>query len=263
MLGGVATTSAQPPAPGQPPDPSGRPLTELAAGVAAIVVGVGLFVVVPQLRHCFTLVAHGHFTGLRTYVNSLGAGGVVLLLGLMVLHAIVWYPSEIITGTAGFVYGFGPGLLLAMCGWTLAALLSYSLGRSVGAPLLRRLFGQRFEQLTETVERGGIPLLISARLIPVMPFAIVGYAAGATHVRLWRFVWTSMIGYLPLVAAPAYLGSQAKTLSTSNPLLWLAVAVLIGVVCAEQLIRRRSRRPRGNAGNHGAGAPATDEQDAA
>lgn len=57
----------------------------------------------------------------------------------MVGHAIVWYPSEIVTATAGYVYGFGPGLALVVVGWLLAALLTHALGRSAGSPLWRRL----------------------------------------------------------------------------------------------------------------------------
>ncbi len=186
-----------------------------------------------------TLVANGQFTALRAYIQSLGAGGVALLLGLMVLHAIIFYPSEIVTTTAGYVYGFWPGLALAVGGWFVAALLSYALGRAVGGPVLRRLLGRRFEWLTTTMQRGGTSLLLSSRLIPIVPFALVGYAAGATQISLWRFSWTTVVGYLPLTIAVTYLGSQAQTLSTGNPLLWIAVAVLVSLVIGEQLLRRR------------------------
>ena len=218
------------------------------AGVAAIVFGIAVIAAVPQLRHCVGLVAHGQFTALRNYVQSLGAGGLALLVGLMLLHAIIFYPSEIVTTTIGYVYGFGPGLALAVGGWYVAALLSYALGRTVGGPVLRRLLGRRFEWLETTMERGGPSLLLSSRLIPFVPFALVGYAAGATHTSLWRFSWTTVIGYMPLTVAVTYLGSQARTLSSTNPLLWAAVAVLIGLLVAERFLRHRGARSRGRRG---------------
>ncbi len=141
------------------PPPRTRPV-ELAAGVATIVAGIALIALVPELRHCVSLVVHGRFAELRSYVRSLGAGGVGLLLGLMLAHAIVFYPSEIITTTAGYVYGFWPGLALVLVGWLLSALLSYALGRSVGRPLLQRVLGRRFAWLTATMEGGGITLLL-------------------------------------------------------------------------------------------------------
>ena len=87
-------------------------------------------------------------------------------------------------------------------------------------------------------------LLLSSRLIAVVPFALMGYAAGATRVNLWQFSWTTVVGYLPLTVAVAYLGSRAETLSASNPLAWGAVAVLVGLLSSEWLLRQRRRGPR-------------------
>lgn len=237
---------------------SRNPHVQLWIGIAAIVLGLALIAAVPQLRHCVVLVANGRFTGLRNYIQSLGAGGVLLLLGLMVAHAIVFYPSEIITTTSGYVYGFLPGLGLAVGGWFVSAMVSYALGRTVGGPLLRRLLGRRFEWLERTMERGGISLLLSGRLIPIVPFALVGYAAGATHTNPVRFGWTTVVGYLPLTLAVSYLGSQAKTFSAGDPLVWLAVAVIVGMLVAERIVRHQSAKRRrvaeGLAGGEGAAA---------
>lgn len=131
--------------------PHGR--LELAAGIGAILVGLVILAAVPQLRHCVALTLHGDFGGLRDYIRSLGVGGLLLLVGLMLGHAIVFYPSEIVTATAGYVYGFGPGLALVVGGWLVSALLCYALGRSVGRPLLRGLLGHRFRTLEEGCRR--------------------------------------------------------------------------------------------------------------
>jgi uncharacterized membrane protein YdjX (TVP38/TMEM64 family) len=218
---------------------SGQRRLELVAGVATIVAGVGIIAAVPELRHCVDLTLHGHFRALRDYIQSLGAGGFALLLGLMLAHAIVFYPSEIVTATAGYVYGFAPGLAFVVVGWLLAALLSYALGVSVGRPILRSVLGRRFIRLERGMDRGGVSLLLSARLIPIVPFALVGYAAGATRVSVWRFSWTTVVGYLPLTAAVAYLGSQAQTLSTRDPLVWIAASALVAVIVVHWILRRR------------------------
>ena len=218
---------------------------ELAAGIAAILVGLVLLGAVPPLRHCVSLTLHGDFGGLRDYIRSLGLGGLLLLVGLMLGHAILFYPSEIVTATAAYVYGFGPGLALVVGGWYASALLCYALGWTVGRPILRGVLGHRFRALENGVEQGGTSLLLSSRLIPVVPFALMGYAAGATRISLWRFSWTTVVGYLPLTTAVAYLGSRAETLSLSNPLVWIAVALLVGLLSSEWLLRRR-RRGDGN-----------------
>jgi uncharacterized membrane protein YdjX (TVP38/TMEM64 family) len=115
------------------------------------------------------------------------------------------------------------------------------LGRSVGGPVLRSLLGRRFTQLEQGVARGGVSLLLAGRLIPVVPFAFLGYAAGATRVSLWRFAWTTVVGYLPLTVLVAYLGSNARSLSLSDPLIWGAVAVAALLLGAHWVVRRRDR----------------------
>jgi uncharacterized membrane protein YdjX (TVP38/TMEM64 family) len=221
--------------------PPARGRAEVIAGIVTIIAVPLLILVIPQLGHSVGLALHGHFAALRTYIRSLGAGGLALLLGLMVAHAVVFYPGEIITATAGYVYGFGPGLGLVLGGWFLTALLSYALGRAIGAPLLRALLGHHFDRLEAFVADGGASLLLAGRLIPVVPFAALGYVAGATHVNLWRFSWTTVAGYLPLTALVAYLGSDARTLSLGDPLVWIAVVAAALLVSSHWVLRRHRR----------------------
>ncbi len=210
---------------------------DLIAGVAAIIFGLGLIVAVPQLRHAVSLALHGHFSSLRDYIRSLGVGGLALLLALMFAHSLIWYPSEIVTATAGYVYGFVPGLALVLGGWLLAALITFAIGRAVGRPVLRAMLGHRFTGLERAIDRGGVRLLLASRLIPFVPFAPVGYAAGATRVSLWRFSWTTVVGFLPTTAAVVYFGSRAQSLSLSDPFVWVAALVLIVLLVSSKFVK--------------------------
>jgi uncharacterized membrane protein YdjX (TVP38/TMEM64 family) len=214
----------------------------LVLTLVGLALTVGVFAAVPSLRHSVVLLAHGNLDGLREYIRSLHFGGAVLLFALILGHAVVPYLSEILTGTSGFVYGFLPGLALAIVGWTGSAVISYWLGRTIGRPLLRALLGQRFTRLERAMKRGGAQLMLVVRFVPIVPFSLLGYAAGATRQSLWSLVWTSFIGYLPLTAAVAYLGSQAKSFSASDPLVWVAVVVLVGLLVASRIMIKRQQR---------------------
>lgn len=203
-----------------------------------IVLAAGGLSLVPAVRHAVSLSVQGNLSGLRSYIRGLHADGLALLLTLILLHAVIPYPSEILTTTAGYVYGFLPGMLLAIVGWTAVAVLTYGIGRTVGQPLLHRILGRRFCDLERGVDRGGIQLMLFARLFPIVPLALLGYVTGATRRSLWRLTWTSFLGYLPLTGAVAYLGSEAKSLSTSNPILWVAVAVVVGLLVGSHIWRR-------------------------
>jgi uncharacterized membrane protein YdjX (TVP38/TMEM64 family) len=216
---------------------SGGHLRDLAVAVGSIAVAAGLLMLVPDLRHAVSLTLNGDLEGLRREFRHLGVDGVTLLLALILAHAVLFYPTEIVTATAGFVYGFLPGLALVTGGWLASALLAYLLGRTVGRPFIHVVFGRRrFLALERAVERGGTPLLLAVRLIPIVPFSLMGYVAGAVRVPLWRFGWTTVVGYLPLTVAVVYLGSRAQSLSLNDPLVWGAVVLLLGLLMASQVV---------------------------
>jgi uncharacterized membrane protein YdjX (TVP38/TMEM64 family) len=164
-----------------------------------------------------------------------------LLVGLMLMHSLVYYPTELVTATTAYIYGWPLGLAIAMGGWLLSGLASYVLGRLFAGPLLRSLLGRRYADFERAIERGGTGLLLSYRLIPIVPFSFMGYAAGAVGIDLRTFAWTTVVGYLPLTVAVTYLGSRAQSLSLGNPLVWGAVVGLVGLVIAAHHVQRRTQ----------------------
>ena len=111
------------------------------------------------------------------------------------MHVIVWYPAEILDAAAGYVFGFGVGFPLVMGCWIVSGLASYAVGRHFARPLLYRVAGEeRFRRAEDLINRGGVIVLIGIRLIPIMPFSLMGYVCGAARVPLVRFTWTTAVG---------------------------------------------------------------------
>ncbi|MGZ4269209.1 MAG: TVP38/TMEM64 family protein [Solirubrobacteraceae bacterium] len=127
-----------------------------------------------------------------------------------------------------------------LAGWLLSALASYALGRYAGRPLLYRIAGQRrFERAEAVVARGGWPMLMAARLVPIVPFSLIGYVAGAARTSVWTFSWTTVIGFLPLSIIVTLLGSRLQSLSLEDPVLLLAlIPVALILLAGRPLVRR-------------------------
>jgi len=190
------------------------PLLEIGVTVAGVALLAGLVFAVPALHDAAVAAIHGDTDTVRSEIESLGAAGPLLILVLALMHAVVFYPAEIVDAAAGLVYGFLPALTLMMCGWLLSGLACFAIGHSVARPLLDRWLGrERFERTEARIERGGAKVLIAARLIPIFPFSLVSYAAGAARVPVWRFLWTTAVGYLPITALSVYFGTQLDLLS--------------------------------------------------
>ncbi len=220
------------------------------AAVAVTVGGVALLAVmvltIPELRDAFEAALRGDTAEVRSQIKDLGVAGPLLILGLALIHAVVFYPAEIVDAAAGFVYGFFPALALMMLGWMLSGLICFAIGRSVARPLLDRWFGtERFERIEGAIERGGVTLLLAVRLIPIVPFSLVSYAAGAARVPLWRFVWTTAVAYLPITVLAVYFGTRLEGLSLTDPLVLGSAAALLALLLAGHWIMRRGSGARG------------------
>jgi uncharacterized membrane protein YdjX (TVP38/TMEM64 family) len=216
--------------------------SSIAVGITLVGIALltGLVFAVPALHDAAVAAIHGDTTEVRRQLNSLGGAGPLLILALALIHAVVFYPAEIVDAAAGFVYGFLPALALMMAGWLLSGLLCFAVGRSIARPLLDRWFGtRRFERTEAMIERGGPTLLIAVRLIPIVPFSLVCYAAGAARVPLWRFVWTTAVGYLPITVIAVYFGTKLEGLSLADPLVLGSAAALLALLLAGHWIARR------------------------
>ncbi len=190
------------------------PLIEIGVTLAGVALLAALVFAVPALHEAAVAAIHGDTETVRSEIESLGVAGPLLIVVLALVHAVVFYPAEIVDAAAGLVYGFVPALALMMFGWLLSGLACFAIGRSVARPLLDRWFGrERFERIEARIERGGAKVLIGARLIPILPFSLVSYAAGAARVPVWRFTWTTAVGYLPITAISVYFGTQLDLLS--------------------------------------------------
>ena len=216
--------------------------------IAVTLVGIGLLAVlvlaVEPLREAASAAVQGDNAEVRHQIDRLGAGGPLLILALTLLHAVVFYPAEIVDAAAGFAYGFFPALALMTVGWVLSGLICWTIGHRVARPLLDRWFGEeRFERVERAIERGGPSLLLAMRLIPILPFSVVSYAAGAARVPAWRFIWTTALGYLPITAIAVYFGTQLEGLSLTDPLvLGSALALLALLAIGHWAARRQARR---------------------
>jgi uncharacterized membrane protein YdjX (TVP38/TMEM64 family) len=225
------------------------PLVEIGITLAGVAL-IGLLVLaVPPLREAVGAALHGDNAEVRHQIDRLGAGGPLLILGLALIHAVIFYPAEIVDAAAGFAYGFLPAMALMMAGWVVSGLLCFAVGHRVARPLLDRWLGeQRFERIEAMIERGGPSLLLAMRLIPIVPFSIVSYAAGAARVPVWRFTWTTAVGYLPITAIGVYFGTRLEGLSLTDPVVFLSAAGLLALLGVGHWAMRRQARSSSRSG---------------
>jgi uncharacterized membrane protein YdjX (TVP38/TMEM64 family) len=195
--------------------------------VGGILVGIAVALAIPSLRGAVSDAFHGDTAAVRQDLNG-DAAGALLVIWLALVHVVVWYPAEILDAATGYVFGFGAGFPLVLGAWVLSGLASYAVGRHFARPVLYRIAGEeRFLRIERTIHRGGVLVLLAVRLIPIMPFSLMGYVCGAARIPLWRFTWTTAVGYAPITAYFTYVGSKLEGFSAEDPILWIGGGALI------------------------------------
>ena len=120
----------------------------------------------------------------ETLIRSWGMWGAVGSIVIMILHSFVPLPAEIIAMANGMVFGGFWGIVLTWTGAMLGAIISFALARWLGQPLVRRLVPARqWDALQSWEADQGAAALLVARLIPVISFNLINYAAGLAGVK--------------------------------------------------------------------------------
>jgi uncharacterized membrane protein YdjX (TVP38/TMEM64 family) len=171
----------------------------------------------------------------EAFVATWGIWGVAGSLLLMVLHSFVPIPAEVIAVANGMMFGPIWGGVVTWCGAMMGALSAFALARWLGRPFVCRVVSEPHRIRVERWATGAGPLLV-LRLIPLVSFNLVNYAAGLAGAGFWTFVWTTAIGILPLTILTAILG--ARMFDITWPV-WTAIGA---AVIALSLVARSCRR---------------------
>lgn len=150
------------------------------------------------------------------------------------------FPRPLITLFAVIAFGPWLGFAYAMTGILLAALASYVAGVVLPADTLRRLAGPSMESLAEVVRRRGLIACVAVRIVPVAPFAVVGFAAGNIAIKLGDYMLGTFIGLLPGTLTTTIFGDQIQTaLQDPSRINWsLVVGVVLWFILMALLLRR-------------------------
>ena len=222
----------------------------MTSGTRAIVRLVVLGVLLAGLLAAVLVAGVPDAAGIRADVDALGAlapvAFVLLYAGLTLLPA----PRNVLSAAAGLLFGLVQGVLLAVPGALLGAVAGFGLGRLLGREAVERFGGARVARVDALLARRGLVAVLVARLVPVVPFTGVNYAAGLTAVRFGDFVVGTAIGVVPGTVAYAALGAYG-TSPTSWPFVTaVAVLLVLSLVGAWFGGRRRFSRPGGSAAAH-------------
>ncbi|WP_448624128.1 TVP38/TMEM64 family protein [Geodermatophilus sp. URMC 64] len=181
----------------------------------------------------------------RAWLASAGTAGFVVLTGALGLALLAPVPRTALSVLVGLVAGFWVGLAVALGGALLGGLAGFALSRWLGRGAATRLAGPRLARVDQLVGERGFVSVLTARLIPVVPFTLLSYAAGLTGVRLVPYLAATAVGLVPSTVVQVGLGASAPfVVEQATTFTVVPVLLVAGLLAALGALawRRRKRR---------------------
>lgn len=183
---------------------------------------------------------------------ELGPWAPLIFMALYVAAAVTLAPAFLLTVAAGALFGVWLGTLYVFIGASLGASAAYAVSvRLTRLPFLSWLDSDsRVLIVRQAVAGEGAWIQFLLRLSPLVPYNLLNYALGLSHVRYRDFV-VALVGMLPAIVMYTYYGKvvgdvAALAAGIAPPrgveYYTLLTVGLVTTVLATTLITRAARR---------------------
>lgn len=169
--------------------------------------------------------------GFRQGVENLGWLGALVYMILLALSVVISpIPGAPLAVVAGAMWGTMLATIYSVIGGFLGGLIAYYIGRTLGRSAVYALTGK---VIYFTKNRGEVYLgwlIFITRLLPVLSFDLISYAAGITGLSLPIYATATLLGMIPSTFFLTYMGAAfqvGKLLGVA--LLVIFVILLIGL----------------------------------
>jgi uncharacterized membrane protein YdjX (TVP38/TMEM64 family) len=175
----------------------------------------------------------------RDFGEELGPFAAVLFVPLFVAaNFLITWP--ILAGAAGLLFGTALGTPLVLAGVTLASLAQMAVARKLAGEHKGRLLPQRTRRIEKFLTDNGTVAVMQSRIVPLLPWGVVNFSAGVTHLPYRAMAVGTAIGAAPKVFAYTALGGSLGDLTSPEALTAIGLLVLLALAGA-LFVRRQIR----------------------
>lgn len=139
-----------------------------------------------------------------------------LLAGLLFIPVCIFMlPATALTYAIAFAFGMGPAILGVEVGAVLGAAAVFLIGRHFARDIVVRNSAKHplLGALDRVLDERSFGMLFLIRLSPLFPYALVGYAMGASRANFWRHQLATAAAILPQVTVTCWIGASVADLS--------------------------------------------------
>lgn len=164
---------------------------------------------------------------------------VVYVVFLVVQAVLAPLPAPALAMGAGYSFGIYEGFLLTWFGALLGGVISFWISRWLGRDFVAG--SERMQRLDRYVDQHGTITIFILRLLPLVSFDVISYAAGLSSISFWRFFVATALGMLPGTLAFVYLGGASSSTGFALALIGLSVLAAAAYLYQRRKLKLRRR----------------------
>ncbi len=139
--------------------------------------------------------------------------GIFAFICIYILIVLLILPTSLLSLLSGFLYGSYLGSIIVLISASIGASVAFFISKSFFAKKLKKFFTRypKFRVMEQVVNKGGLKLILLARLSPIFPFSLLNYFYGLNNVKFKDFA-IGMVGIIPGTFLYCSIGSLAKNI---------------------------------------------------
>lgn len=184
----------------------------------------------------------------KAYIESKGAAGVLILLGVQILQVVVAIiPGEPIEIIAGLLYGTLGGYLICTIGMLIGTIIIFYMVKLLGVSFLSKLINiekmKKYKFLNETKRLEMVTFILF--FIPGTPKDLLTYFMPLTQIKPFAFFSIATLARIPSVVSSTFAGASigdGQWARTIVIFVIIGAVGLLGIFLNDRLMKRLDRK---------------------
>ncbi len=180
---------------------------------------------------------------LQVWLKQAGIWAPIIYTAIYTVATLLVLPSTALNLTGGAIFGLWWGTLWTSIAAVIAAVVAFTFTRTVGREMVAKRLAGRWQAMDAEMRQGGLFYMFAIRLLPIIPYGLVNFAAGLTSVRFLDYLLGTILGTVPGILPFVMLGSYGlKALRTGDVLPLAGALCLTGLLVGGATWYRRRRQ---------------------
>ena len=152
---------------------------------------------------------------------------------------VTMFPRPLITLFAVLAFGPWLGFAYSITGILLAAAATYAVGARMPETTVKRLAGEKLNGVTDVLRRRGLIASFAVHVVPVGPFAVVGFVSGNIRIRFFDYLAGTFLGMAPGALVTTVFGDQMQAALEQARINWWLVGGVVLLFAVMMVFVRR------------------------